>query len=309
MAKILVTGGAGFIGSHLVDKLIEIGHRVVVIDNLSTGKKENLNPKAKFYKIDICSPKISEIFKKEKPEFVFHLAAQINVRKSVENPFFDAKINILGSLNILENCREFKVKKVIFSSTGGAIYGQVKKIPTPETYLENPISPYGISKLTIEKYLNFYKENFALNFISLRFSNVYGPRQDSKGEAGVVAIFIDRLLRKKIPTIFGNGNQTRDFVFVEDVISACLKSIDYKGKESFFNIATGIETSVNALYRKIAKILKVDTKPKYVPEKPGDLKRSCLDISKAKRELNWRPNYNLEEGIIKTANWFKKKSL
>jgi len=306
MAKILVTGGAGFIGSHLVDELIEIGHKVVVIDNLSTGKKENLNPKATFYKIDICSPKISEIFKKENPEFVFHLASQINVRKAVENPVLDAKINILGSLNILENCRKFKVKKVIFSSTGGAIYGKAKKIPTPETYLENPISPYGISKLTIEKYLKFYKENFALNFISLRFSNVYGPRQDSKGEAGVVAIFIDQLLRKKTPIIFGNGNQTRDFVFVEDVISACLKSISYKGKESFFNIATGIETSVNALYRKIAKILKVNTKPKYVPEKPGDLKRSCLDISKAKRELKWFPKYILEKGFSQTINYFKK---
>jgi len=306
MAKILVTGGAGFIGSHLVDELIEIGHKVIVIDNLSTGKKENLNPKATFYKIDICSPKISEIFKKENPEFVFHLASQINVRKAVENPVLDAKINILGSLNILENCRKFKVKKVIFSSTGGAIYGKAKKIPTPETYLENPISPYGISKLTIEKYLKFYKENFALSFISLRFSNVYGPRQDSKGEAGVVAIFIDQLLRKKTPIIFGNGNQTRDFVFVEDVISACLKSISYKGKESFFNIATGIETSVNALYRKIAKILKVNTKPKYVPEKPGDLKRSCLDISKAKRELKWFPKYILEKGFFQTINYFKK---
>jgi UDP-glucose 4-epimerase len=310
--KIMVTGGAGFIGSHLVDKLIKEGNKVVVIDNLSTGKKENLNPKAKFYKIDICSPKISEILKKEKPEFVFHLAAKIDVRKSTENPIEDAKVNILGSLNIIQNLYHFsKVKsqksKLIFASSVG-VYGEPKILPVKENHPLNPIAPYSISKLAIEKYLSFYQTQ-GLDFVSLRYANVYGPRQLSDGEGGVVAIFIDQLLRKKVPTIFGNGNQTRDFVFVEDVISACLKSINYKGKESFFNIATGIETSVNALYRKISKILKVDTKPKYVPEKPGDLKRSCLDISKAKRELNWRPNYNLEEGIIKTANWFKKKSL
>jgi UDP-glucose 4-epimerase len=319
-----VTGGAGFIGSHLVDALIERGHRVVVVDNLSTGKKENINKKAKFYKIDICSPKIGEIFKKEKPQICFHFAAQINVRKSVEDPLFDAKVNILGSLNVIQNFLQLRTSyfkprtsyfkprtsnlehpTFIFASTGGAIYGEAKRIPTPEDYPPNPISPYGIAKLTVENYLKFYKENFGLKFISLRFSNVYGPRQDPKGEAGVVAIFIDKLLRGERPTIFGDGNQTRDFIFVEDVVSACLKAMEYKGKKEIFNIGTGIETSINELYKIISKLLKAKIKPKYAPEKPGDLKRSCLDISLAKRELKWKPKYNLEKGLQKTIQNLK----
>jgi UDP-glucose 4-epimerase len=308
--KILVTGGAGFIGSHLVDALIARGHRVIVIDNLSTGKKENINKKAKFYKIDICSPKIGEIFKKEKPEIVFHLAAQINVRKSVEDPLFDAKVNILGSLNVIQNflkprTSNLKHPTFIFASTGGAIYGEAKKIPTPEDYPANPISPYGIAKLTVENYLGFYKENFGLKFISLRFSNVYGPRQDSKGEAGVVAIFINKLLKGKKPTIFGDGNQTRDFIFVEDAVSALLKAMEYEGEKEIFNIGTGIETSINKLYEIISKLLKTKIKPKYIPEKPGDLKRSCLDISLAKKELKWEPKFDLEKGLQKTIRNLK----
>jgi UDP-glucose 4-epimerase len=288
--KILVTGGAGFIASHLIDALIEKGHKVVVIDNLSTGKKENINKKAKFYKIDICSPKIEEIFKKEKPQICFHFAAQINVRKSVKDPLFDAKVNILGSLNVIQNFVKLQTSTLkhptfIFASTGGAIYGKTKEIPTPEDYPANPISPYGIAKLTVENYLRFYKENFGLKFISLRFSNVYGPRQDPKGEAGLVAIFIEKFLKRERPTIFGNGNQTRDFIFVEDAVSACLKAMEYKGKKEIFNIGTGIETSINELYKIISKLLRTKIKPKYAPEKPGDLKRSCLDISLAKREL------------------------
>jgi UDP-glucose 4-epimerase len=295
---ILVTGGAGFIGSHLVDVLIERGHQVIIVDNLSTGKKENINKKAKFYKIDICSPKIGEIFKKEKPEIVFHLAAQINVRKSIENPLKDAKTNILGSLNVLENCKKYKIKKIIFASSAG-VYGEAKILPTSEDYPVNPDSPYRIAKLTVENYLKFYKKNFGLKFISLRFSNVYGPRQDSKGEAGVVAIFIEKLLRGEKPTIFGNGNQTRDFIFVEDAVSACLKAMEYKGEKEIFNIGTGIETSINELYEIISKLLRTKIKPKYAPEKPGDLKRSCLDISLAKRELKWRPKFDLEKGLRK----------
>jgi UDP-glucose 4-epimerase len=302
--KILVTGGAGFIGSHLVDALIERGHRVVVIDNLSTGKKENINKRAKFYKIDIYSPKIGEIFKKEKPEIIFHLAAQINVRRSIENPLKDAKINILGSLNILENCKKFKTQKIIFASSAG-VYGEARTLPTPEDYLVNPDSPYRIAKRTIENYLKFYKENFGLKFISLRFSNVYGPRQDPKGEAGAVAIFINKLLKGERPTIFGDGKQTRDFIFVEDVVSACLKAIEYKGEKEIFNIGTGIETSINELYKIISKLLRTKIKPKYDPEKPGDLKRSCLEISLAKRELKWKPKYNLEKGLEKTMKFLK----
>ena len=310
--KILVTGGAGFIGSHLVDALIERGYKVVVVDNLSTGKKENINKKAKFYKIDICSPKIGEIFKKEKPEICFHFAAQINVRKSVEDPIFDAKVNILGSLNIIQNfikhqTSNIKHSRFIFASTGGAIYGEAKKIPTPENHPASPISPYGIAKLTVENYLKFYKENFGLKFVSLRFSNVYGPRQDPKGEAGVVAIFIEKLLKGERPTIFGNGNQTRDFIFVEDVVSACLKTMEYKGEKEIFNIGTGIETSINELYKIISELLKTKIKPKYAPPKAGDLKRSSLDISLVKRELKWKPRHNLEKGLQKTINWFKNQ--
>jgi len=308
--KILVTGGAGFIGSHLVDKLIKLGHRVVIIDNLSTGKKENINRKAKFYKIDICSPKIGEFFKKEKPQICFHLVAQINVRKSVENPLFDAKVNILDSLNIIQNfiqlpTSNFQLPAFIFASTGGAIYGETNKIPTPENHPANPISPYGIAKLTVENYLKFYKENFGLKFVSLRFSNVYGPRQNPRGEVGVISIFTDKLLKKERPTIFGDGNQTRDFIFIDDVVSACLKAMEYKGKKEIFNIGTGIETSINKLNEIISKLLKTKIKPKYAPEKPGDLKRSCLDISLTKRELKWKSKYNLEKGLEKTINFCK----
>jgi len=305
--KILVTGGAGFIGSNLVDRLIADGYKVIVVDNLSTGKKENINEKAKFYKVDILSPKIFEIFQKEKPEIVFHLAAQINVRKSIENPIEDAKTNILGSLNIFEASKKFKVKKIIFTSTGGAIYGSAKIIPTPENYPPKPQSPYGIAKLTIENYLDFYKKVYKIDYLSLRLSNVYGPRQDPKGEAGVVAIFIDKLLKGKRPTIFGSGEQTRDFIFVADVVEALIKSINYKGKEKIFNVGTGIETSINKLFKLISKILKKKISPKYAPEKPGEIKRSCLAISKIKKELKWRPKYNLEEGLKETIKWFKIK--
>lgn len=299
--KCLVTGGAGFIGSHLVDKLIEQNHKVVIIDNLSTDKKENLNPKADFYKIDIQEERISQIFKKEKPEIIFHLAAQINLRKSVENPIEDAKINILGSLNILENCRKFKIKKIVFASTGGAIYGEADVIPTPEDYPVFPLSPYGIAKLTTEKYLNYYYKVFGLPFVSLRLANVYGPRQNSKGEAGVVAIFCDKMLTGKQPIINGNGKQTRDFVYVEDVIGASILAMK-KNKSGIFNIGTAKETDVNTIFEMLKKIIRSTCKEIHGPGQKGEQKRSCLDYSKAKKELGWQPKYRLEEGIKETLN-------
>ena len=302
--KILISGGAGFVGSHLVDRLIKDGHRVVVIDNLSTGEKENLNPKAKFYKIDICSPKISQIFKKEKPEMVFHLAAQIDVRKSVENPIESAKVNILGSLNILENCQKFKIKKIIFTSTGGAIYGEAEIIPTPEDYPANPLSPYGIEKLTIEKYLDYYWKIFKIPYISLRLANVYGPRQNSKGEAGVIAIFCDKMLCGKQPIIYGNGKKTRDFVFVDDVAEANILAMKSK-KSGIFNIGTGKETDINTIFEKIKKLIGVKCKKIHAPAQLGEQKRSCLDYQKAKKELSWRPKYSLENGLRETINYFK----
>ena len=303
--KCLVTGGAGFIGSHLVDRLIKEGHRVVIIDDLSTGKKENLNSKAKFYKIDICSSKISQIFKKEKPEIIFHYAAQIDVRKSVENPVEDAKINILGTLNILENCKKYKVKKFIFASTGGAIYGETDIIPTSETHPGQPLSPYGIAKLVAEKYLNYYYKVFGLPFLSLRLANVYGPRQNSKGEAGVVAIFCDEMLSGRQPIINGDGKQTRDFVCLEDVVYANILALK-QNKSGIFNIGTAKETSVNEIFKKIKNLTKSNCKEIHGPAKPGEQKRSCLDYSKAKRELGWQPKYSLDNGLNKTVEWFKK---
>lgn len=303
--KILVTGGAGFIGSHLVDRLIKEGHRVSVIDNLSTGKEENINPKAKFYKIDICDPEISQIFEKEKPEIVFHYAAQIDLRESVEDPIKNAQINILGTLNILENCKKSKIKKFIFASTGGAMYGEAEIIPTPETYPEFPLSPYGIEKLTIEKYLNYYSKVFGLPFISLRLANIYGPRQNSKGEAGVVAIFCDKMLSGEQPIIYGDGNRTRDFVFVDDVVDANILAME-KGRVGIFNIGTAKETNINTIFKKLKELTTSNCKEIHGPAKPGEQKRSCLDFAKAKKELNWQPQFNLDEGLKKTVEWFKK---
>lgn len=304
--KILVTGGAGFIGSHIVDRLIKEGHKVVVIDNLSTGKKENLNKKANFYKIDIQNQKISQIFKKEKSEIVFHYAAQIDVRKSVKNPIENAKINILGSLNLLENCKRYKIKKFIFASTGGAIYGETNVIPTPETYSEYPLSPYGIEKLTIDKYLNYYYRVFGLPFISLRLANVYGPRQNSKGEAGVIAIFCDKMLSGKQPIINGDGKQTRDFIFVEDVVEANILALK-KNKVGIFNICTGKETDINTIFRKLKKLTRSSCREIHGVAKHGEQKISCLDYSKVKKELGWQSRYSLEEGLEKTIKWFKAK--
>jgi UDP-glucose 4-epimerase len=304
--KVLVTGGAGFIGSHLTDRLIREGCRVVVIDNLSTGTRENLNPKVKLYKADISGFKINEIFKKEKPEIVFHLAAQINIRNSVKNPVLDAKINILATLNLLEICKDLKIKKFIFASTGGAIYGEDNIIPTPENCLELPNSPYGIAKLTVEKYLNYYYKFFGLSFISLRLANVYGPRQNSKCEAGVIAIFCDKIFSDKQSIINGSGFQTRDFVFIDDVIEAFFLSI-VKNKVGIFNIGTAKETDIRTIFRKLKKLTNSKYKEKYGPAKKGEQEKSCLNYFLAKKELAWQPKYSLEEGLEKTIKWFKIK--
>ncbi|MHA1482283.1 MAG: NAD-dependent epimerase/dehydratase family protein [Candidatus Heimdallarchaeaceae archaeon] len=305
MSKILVSGGAGFIGSHLTDKLIDKGHNVVVADNLSTGEKENLNPKAKFYETDICDSEITQIFREEKPEIVFHFAAQIDVRKSIDNPMSDAEINILGSLNLLENCRKVDIKKFIFISSGGAVYGDTNIIPTSETQPENPESPYGIAKMTIEKYLSFYKKTFGINYTILRPANVYGPRQNSKGEGGVVAVFCDKMLRNEEVMINGDGEQTRDFVFVDDVVNAALLSMEQE-KSDIYNIGMRIETNINEIFRKIKELTNSNCEEIHAPGKPGEQKRSCLDNSKAKKEINWEPEYNLEKGLRNTIKWFKE---
>ncbi len=311
--KILVTGGAGFIGSNLVDRLIKENHKVAVVDNLSTGRKENLNPKAKFYNLDIQSQKISEVFKKEKPDVVFHLAAQIDVRKSVDDPIKDAKTNILGSLNIIQNFisvnsrqNSRKFKKFIFASTGGAIYGDADIVPTPETYPEFPLSPYGICKLTVEKYLNYYWKIFGLPYVALRYANVYGPCQNSKGEAGVIAIFCDKMLSDNQPIINGNGRQTRDFVYVDDVVEANILAMKSK-KIGVYNIGTAKETDINTIFRQLKKLTDSQCKEVHSPAKPGEQKRSCLDFSKARKELGWQPSVNLDRGLKTTVEYFKNQ--
>ncbi len=306
MAKILVTGGAGFIGSHIVDRLIEESHKVVVVDNLSTGNKRNLNKKAKLYNLNICSAKLADVFKKEKFDYVFHLAAQIDVRKSVEDPQSSAKDNILGSLNILENCRINKVKKIIFTSTGGAIYGDAGVIPTPENHPELPLSPYGIEKLAVDKYLNYYHKVFKLPYVSLRLGNVYGPRQNSKGEAGVVAIFADKMIKGESPIINGPGKNTRDFVYVSDVAQASILAMKSK-KTGVYNIGTGEETSINTIFRNLNKLLNSGCKEIHGEAKQGEQKRSCLDNKKAKRDLGWQPKVKIEEGLERTVNWFENE--
>lgn len=260
--NILVTGGAGFIGSHVVDVLIEKGHRVSVIDDLSTGSKDNLNPKATFYKRSI-NDNISEIFEKEKPEVVFHLAAQIDLRKSVNETIFDANTNIIGALNVLENMKKFEGKKIIFSSTA-AVYGDDVKVPTNESEKEQPQSPYGIAKLSIEKYLSFYKRVHDIDFVVLRYANVYGPRQNSKGEAGVVAIFINKILSKEQPIINGSGLQTRDYVYVKDVVKANMLAFE-NDASGIFNVGTGIETNVNEVFKKIIELMEVRVKEVHGP--------------------------------------------
>jgi len=304
MKKYLVTGGAGFIGSHIVDKLIKAGNKVVVIDNLSTGKESNLNPKAKFYNISIQDAKVSKIFEKEKPDVVFHYAAQIDVRKSVENPIESANTNILGSLNILENCRKFGVEKIVFASTGGAIYGEAEIIPTTEDYPAKPLSPYGMEKLTVENYLNFYKKECSLDYLVLRFANVYGPRQNSKGEAGVVAIFCDKMMAKEKIVINGNGKQTRDFVFVGDIVKANILGLE-KNKTGVFNIGTGKETNINEIFGILKKAFDFIGEGLHGPQKAGEQQRSCLDYGKAEKELGWVPEYDLEKGMEETKKWFQ----
>lgn len=300
--KILVTGGAGFIGSHIVDNYLKAGHKVVVADNLSTGKKENINPQAKFYLLDINNKeKVQKIFQQEKPDILNHHAAQKNVRTSVKNPILDAKINILGSINLIESARKNKIKKVIFASSGGAIYGDTENIPTLENEKEQPVSPYGVAKLSFEKYLHYYFIQYKIPYLALRYANVYGPRQDPKGEAGVVAIFCQNLINKKPSKIFGDGKQTRDFVYVKDVAQANLKAL----KNNFtgaINIGSGREIDINNLYQLLAEIINSQLAPaQHFSALPGEQRQSCLDINKAKKILKWQPKINLKQGLAQTA--------
>jgi UDP-glucose 4-epimerase len=306
MAKILVTGGAGFIGSNVADRFIELGHRVVIVDDLSTGFKRNLNPQAKFYQIDIRSKEVEKIFKKEKPEILCHHAAQVDLRRSLVDPIADAEINILGSLNLLYLSSKYKVRKIIFASTAG-VYGEQNYFPADENHPQRPVSPYGMGKLVIERYLSFYKERYGIDYVTLRYSNVFGPRQRPKGEAGVVAVFCERLLNREKAVINGDGRQTRDFVYVSDVVESNALALDYP-ESDIFNIATGKETDINALFRLIKKEASSSQKEIRGPAMVEEQKRSCLDISKVKKLLGWEPEYSLEEGIKKTISFYREEA-
>jgi len=298
--KVLVTGGAGFIGSHLVDRLIDLKHEVSVIDNLSTGNKDNINKKAKFFEIDI-NDDLSEVFK-DGFDCVFHVAAQVNLRTSLEYPIEDARINILGSLNVINECVKNKVKKIVFSSSGGAIYSEKNSFPCDERGLKNPLSPYGLGKLTIENYLRIFNNIHDLDFVCLRYSNVYGPRQDAEGEAGVVSIFINSILDGNNLNVFGDGEQTRDYVYVKDVVEANIRAINMMGN---FNVSTGIETSVNSLAEEIKKLMNSNVEIVHKEAIKGELRKNSLNSNKLARS-GWSSAHNLNFGLKETIKWFKR---
>lgn len=304
--KVLVTGGAGFIGSHVVDRLVEEGHQVVVVDNLSTGNRKNVNRAASLYKLDIESSRLERVFRNERPNVVLHLAAQISVRRSVDDPVFDAQVNVLGTMNVLQQAVRHGTRKVVFSSSGGAIYGEQEIYPAPESHATKPLAPYGISKLCGEHYLSYFQRMSGLQVVSLRYANVYGPRQDPEGEAGVVAIFIQKLLNNQQPIINGNGRQTRDFVFVEDVAEANLAAM---GQESqgVYNVGTGIETSINELFRMLAELTGSTLKEVHGPAKAGEQMRSVIDPSKIRQELGWDVKVELADGLARTIAYFRER--
>jgi len=296
--RAVVTGGAGFIGSHVVDALLARWDEVHVLDDFSGGKRENVPEGVHVHEADIRSDS-GRVFDEVRPELCFHLAAQADVRVSVERPDFDADVNVVGTLHVLEAAREHGTK-IVFSSTGGAIYGECEG-PAREDHPRAPLAPYGVSKLAGEEYIAAYNRLYAGAHVSLRFGNVYGPRQDPKGEAGVVAIFMNRLREGEAPKIFGDGTQTRDYVYVGDVVSATLAAAAHPG--GVLNVGTGVETSVLELYERIQRAAGVEHEPEFADARPGELQRSVLDASLAKRELDWEPQRTLDEGLAETWRW------
>lgn len=310
--KILVTGGAGFIGSHIVDQYVLEGHDVVVIDNLCTGDRQQVNQKARFYQCDIHSSELETIFAYEKPQVVNHLAAQISVPYSVEHPIQDAQTNIIGMLNLLENCRKYMVHKVIFASSGGAIYGEAQEIPTPETSITNPQSPYALHKSMGESYLLFYHRNYNIHYTILRYANVYGPRQIPSSEAGVISKFINQLLRNEQTTVFFYEGEpegmSRDYVYVKDIVHANLLALDH-GDGEILNIGTQKMTNTMQLLNEIAFLMQLEVKPLKQPPRLGDIRYNCLLSEKAGRILGWKPAFELHDGLLETIDFFTKRYL
>ncbi|HKX03926.1 MAG TPA: NAD-dependent epimerase/dehydratase family protein [Methylomirabilota bacterium] len=305
--KILVTGGAGFIGSHVVDRFIEAGHDVAVVDNLTTGDARWVNPRARLHVVDLRSAHLADVFEKERPEVVSHLAAQASVGRSVIDPIFDASVNVVGGLGLLECCRRFGVRRIIYSSSGGAGYGDTDVIPTPESHPTLPISPYGITKVAMEYYVNAWSGIFGISGISLRYANIYGPRQNPQGEAGVIAIFCHRLLTGQSPIINGDGDQTRDYTYVEDVALANLRALERPDVTGPVNVCTGVETTVNQLYTALVSASGAKVPAQHAPARPGEQRRSCLDPAHAERALGWKPSVSLAEGLSRTFRFFQKE--
>lgn len=303
--KIVVTGGAGFIASHVVDAYLDGGHEVHIIDDFSTGQSVNVNSQATLHQVDIAEKEAARLIEQIKPDVLSHHAAQMDVRHSVADPTFDARVNILGFINLLETGKNSGVKKVIFASSGGAVYGEQKVFPAPESHDTEPASPYGVSKRAGELYLSYYHQAFGLPYIALRYANVYGPRQSAKGEAGVVAIFLSALLAGKTPVINGDGRQTRDYVYVGDVVAANVAAL----QSSFIgpiNIGTGVETDVVTIYQHLRQAVGSPIEAQHGPPKAGEQRRSCLDAGCAAQILGWRPQMTLKDGLWHTVDYCRK---
>jgi len=307
MAKILVTGGAGFIGSHVVDLFLDRGFEVIILDDLSTGRASNINPNAKFYQMDIRDPGIRKVFEIERPDYISHHAAQMDVRRSVAQPLFDAEVNILGSINLIECAKEFNVKHFVYISSGGAAYGEPERLPCDETHPVNPICQYGASKHTVEHYLFMYHANYGMDYTVLRYPNVFGPRQDPNGEAGVVAIFTGKMLASEPVTINGDGEQTRDFVYVGDCAYANYLAVTVPHQAGIYNIGWGRPTSINEIFTTLAKVTAYPHQVSYGPAKVGETRHIYLDATKAGSDLGWSPTLSLEEGLEMTVAYFREK--
>lgn len=307
--KVLVTGGAGFIASHVVELFIEKGYEVVIVDDLSTGRRSNLHPQAKFYELDIRSPELHKVFAAEKPDFVNHHGAQMDVRKSVVDPLFDADVNVRGSINVLEAARHNGVKRVVYISTGGAVYGEPEYLPCDEKHPINPICPYGASKHTVEHYLFMWKYLYGLEYAVLRYPNVFGPRQDPHGEAGVVAIFTGQMLAGKPVTINGDGQQQRDFVYVGDCANANLLVTEHPAADGIYNVGFGKPTDVNEIFAALKNVIGYPHEAKYGPAKTGETRKIYLDATRIRTQLGWEPTVTLEDGLAKTVEYFRAKEV